>query len=218
MPPQLQEQARFNSVKNSEAVKESRSSLGLKRKDKKVTLNQLLKEVYALGFDNSEGLEETFVFSVNRALKMIFTELGPQKRARISVAAASEKSFSLSDYVKRPLMITAPPKDTLGNLIRGAFSDGLYVTLPDSFVGDVVITYRPMPEEVSLDSGDESVDIPPYAEHLLPLLTSFFVHLDDDPEKAETYMSVYRNEAKRIWMTYSPSQENSYIDVTGWAT
>lgn len=183
-----------------------------------MTLNQLLKEVYALGFDSSEGLEDAFVFSVNRALKMIFGEIGPQKRVRIRVTEGSEKSFSLSDHVSRPLMISAPPKDALGGLIRGAYSDGLSVTLPDEFVGDVVITYRPMPEEVSVDGGDKSVDIPPYAEHLLPLLTSFFVHLDDDPEKAETYMSVYRSEARRISMTYSPSQDNSYTDVTGWAT
>ena len=149
---------------------------------------------------------------------MIFAELGPQKRARITIGEYSDKSFNLCDHVKRPLIITAPPKDVYGNLVNGAYSDGLTVTLPDSFIGEVVVAYKPMPDEVTLDSGEERVDIPPYLEHLLPLLTSFFVHLDDDPEKAETYMRVYRNEAKRLWMSYAPSHDNSYNDVTGWAT
>ena len=149
---------------------------------------------------------------------MIFSDLGPQKRVKISILNNSEKSFSLTNYVKRPLIITAPPKDAYGNLIRGARGDGLFITLPDAFIGEVVITYKPLPDEVTLDSGEDSIDIPPYLEYLLPLLTSFFVHLDDDPEKAETYMRVYQNEAKRIRITYSPSQDNSYIDVTGWAT
>ena len=115
-------------------------------------------------------------------------------------------------------MITAAPTDMSGNLIIGAYSDGLYVTLPDSFSGEAVISYRSVPKTLTLDDGDTAVDIPAYTDHLLPLLTAFFVHLDDDPEKAEIYMSIYRNEAKRIRMLFSPSQNNSYNDVTGWAT
>ena len=183
-----------------------------------MTLNQLLKEVSALGFNGDVELGEAFVFNVNRAIRMLFTELGPQKRAKISINATSQKSFDLSDHVNDAMVITAPPKDSIGNVINGAYSDGLFITLPDSFLGDAVITYRSLPKALTQDDGDTVLDIPAYIEHLLPLLTAFFVHLDDDPEKAEAYMSIYRSEAKRIWMLFSPAQNNSYNDVTGWAT
>ena len=182
-----------------------------------MTLNQLLKEVYTLGFESADELSDAFVFSVNRALKMIFTELGPQKRATVKTSADTERSFELTDMVKDPLMITAPPKHPNGSIISGAYCDGLTVTLPDEFSGHAVITYRVMPAEVTLDDGENSVDIPPYLEHLLPLLSAFFILLDEDPEKAEAYMQIYRNEAKRMWKTYALSQDNSYTAVTGWA-
>ena len=183
-----------------------------------MTLNKLLKEVYALGFESADELTEAFVFSTNRALKMIFSELGPQARVKIRITADDEKSFDLTSVVKNPLMITAPPKDTRGVIISGAYCDGLHVTLPDSFVGEAVITYRVMPHDVTVDDGEGEVDIPTYLEHLLPLLTAFFVLLDDEPDKAEYYAQIYRNEAKRIWRNYSLSQDNSFVDVTGWAT
>ena len=183
-----------------------------------MTLNQLLNEVYSLGFESADELTEPFVFSTNRALKMIFSELGPQTRITLDITAGDEKSFDLGKVVKNPLMITSPPKDTRGAVICGAYCDGLSVTLPDSFVGKAVITYRVMPKSVTLDDGEHEIDVPPYLEHLLPLLTASFVLLDDDPEKADVYAQIYRNEARRTWRNYSLSQDSTYVDVTGWAT
>jgi hypothetical protein len=91
------------------------------------------------------------------------------------------------------------------------------ITLPDSFVGDAFVCYKPSPKTLSIDNGDYPLDIPEYTTHLLPLLTAFFVFLDDDSEKAEYYMSLYRSEAIKILRAYAFSQNNTYQDVTGWA-
>lgn len=182
-----------------------------------MTLNQLLKEVFALGFDEADELDDAFVFSANRALKMIFTELAPPTRVKITLGASDAKSFDLTKRVSDPFLIISAPKASSGEIIKGAYTEGYTVTLPESFVGNAFVYYKPLPRELSLNDGEKEIDIPPYATHLLPLLTASFVLFDDDEEKADYYMSVYRNEAAKIRHLYSLSQNNTYTDVTGWA-
>lgn len=182
-----------------------------------MTLNQLLNEVYSLGFDTPDGLCESFVFSVNRALKMIFTELAPSIRVTVSIGAADNKSIDLSKRFGDVMIITGAPTDKCGRIINGAYTDGYTVTFPDAFIGDAVIRYKPMPRAVTLDSGEEEIDIPSFASHLLPLLTASFVFLDDDEYKADYYMTLYRREALKISHATSTSYDNTFTDVTGWA-
>ena len=182
-----------------------------------MTLNQLLKEVFALGFTEPEELNEAFLSGANRALKMIFTELAPSLRAEIHVDPNDEKSFDLRERVKSPLIIISAPKHPSGSIINGAYSNGYNITLPESFSGDLYVFYKPMPKELTLDSGEYEIDIPAYAEHLLALLVASFALLDDDPEKADYYAGLYRSEANKLRLMYSLSQDNTYSDVTGWA-
>ena len=48
-----------------------------------MTLNQLLKETYALGFEENTELNDSFLFSANRALRMIYSEIAYEKSASI---------------------------------------------------------------------------------------------------------------------------------------
>lgn len=182
-----------------------------------MTLNELLKEVSALGFYENSELDESFVFSVNRALKMIFTELAPTSVLKIKIDEKNEKSFDIRSKASDVMFITSAPMDYSGCIIKGAHTDGYLITLPDDFSGDAFIHYKPAAKKVSIDNVEEEIDVPEYASHLLPLLTSFFVFLDDDSEKAEYYMSLYRSEVLKILRTYSLSRNNTYSDVTGWA-
>lgn len=182
-----------------------------------MTLNQLQKEVYALGFEEADGIDESFIFSVNRALKIIFTEFSAPTRAKFNVSEKDAKIFNLNERVKNPLIIISAPTDSSGKIINGAYTDGYTVTLPETFIGDVFILYKPMPNEVSLDSGDDEIEIPAYASHLLALLCASFALLDDEPEKAEYYMSIYQSEANKLRRLYSLSKGNTYTDVMGWA-
>ena len=63
-----------------------------------MTLNQLLSEVYALGFEDAGELDENFVFSVRRALKMIFTELVPAVRVKIIINEPCENELDLREH------------------------------------------------------------------------------------------------------------------------
>lgn len=182
-----------------------------------MTLKQLLSEVYALGFDESEGLNDSFVFAVNRALKMIFTELAPSVRAKITVDIESPRTIDVRDHFKDVMIVTSAPKDEFGRIIPDAYCDGYILTLPDSFTGDVVILYKPMPKELTVDSEEEKIDLPPFASHLLPLLVASFVFLDDDEEKADYYMTLYRHEVIKLTRRGTMAFNNAYTDVTGWA-
>ncbi len=182
-----------------------------------MTLNQLLSEVYALGFEEAEGLDESFVFSANRALKMIYTELVPSVRIKISVSGGSEKTLDLRDVCDDVMLITSAPKDLSGRIIQGAFCEGYIITLPSTFSGDAVIGYKPLPKALTVDSGDEKIDVPAFASHLLPLLTASFVFIDDDEEKADYYMTLYRHEVLKLSQRIAASYDNTYTDVTGWA-
>ena len=66
-----------------------------------MTLNQLLSEVYALGFEDEGELDESFVFSVRRALKMIFTELAPAVRGKIVINEDSAKELDLRKHFEK---------------------------------------------------------------------------------------------------------------------
>ena len=182
-----------------------------------MTLNQLLSEVYALGFEDEGELDESFVFSVRRALKMIFTELAPAVRGKIVISEDSAKELDLRKHFDDVMIITSAPTDKSGRIIRGAFSDGYRVTLPDTFTGEAYIRYKPKPQAIDVDHADDEITIPAFAEHLLPLLTASFVFLDDDAEKADYYMTLYRHEALKLTRATADSINNTYTDVTGWA-
>lgn len=182
-----------------------------------MTLNQLLKEVYALGFDEADELNENFIFAVNRALKMIYTELIASERLKISVSPDDSKDIDLLKLKDGILFITSAPLDSNGFIIKGARVDGYTLSLPSSFSGDAFVYYKPAPQAVTVDHGEYNLNVPEYAAHLLSLLVAFFVLLDDDGEKADYYMSLYRNEAMKITRSYAFMQNNTYTDVTGWA-
>ena len=182
-----------------------------------MTLNQLFNEVYALGFDAADELNESFIFSVNRALKMIFTELTPSVRAKIFVDRDADKTIDLLKRIDNVMIITSAPLNSLGQIIKGAYTDGYILTLPEDFSGDVFIKYKPLPREFTLNDGESKIDVPPFASHLVPILTASFVFLDDDEEKADYYMTMYRHEVLKINHQHAMSKDNTYTDVTGWA-
>jgi hypothetical protein len=104
-----------------------------------------------------------------------------------------------------------------GYEINGAriCADTLY--LPSDFKGEVNILYKRRPEALCIDYPDAEIDIPRSTENLLPLLVASYLWLDDDPDKAQYYMQLYRDEMARL-KRYIPSViGGGYQDVTGWA-
>ena len=112
--------------------------------------------------------------------------------------------------------LVCPPKDDSGCIIPGISVSGTKLFIPRSFSGPVNIRYkRAAPAPPSLSTTE--IDIPSECEHLLALLVSFYVWLDDDPEKANLYMSLFRDGLMALKHYTRKSFDASYADVLGWA-
>ena len=118
----------------------------------------------------------------------------------------------LSDF----LAFSSPPLDSKGRPIGEVqLKDGI-ITLPACFEGDLNITYRRCPAFPSLSSPDEPIDIPREYETLLPLLSAFYILLDEDAEKAEIYKKAYLEMLDSIKKSQYSVTGTGYANVTGW--
>ncbi len=76
-----------------------------------MTLNQLLSETYALGFEEATELSEDFIFSANRAIRFINNEHADEKTGIVFVPKHNTV-FHLSSYEYTPgndIVIKLPP-------------------------------------------------------------------------------------------------------------
>lgn len=122
----------------------------------------------------------------------------------------------LSIYKNDILTIQGEPEDNMGRKIEGAAYRTNQLILPYSFSGEVTVYYKRAPKAITLSDENEEVDIPADCRHLLPLLTAAYLWLDDDEDKAQYYMHLYR-EAMAILKRYSAESGNSkFNDVLGW--
>lgn len=108
------------------------------------------------------------------------------------------------------------PRDTRGIDISGATVNGKTVKIPKNYEGKITITYKARPKDVS-GRGEEQIPTPTGCEHLLALLVSAYVWLDDDPDKAQYYMSLYREGMSAVKYYDRPQMNFEYINVNGWA-
>ena len=70
---------------------------------------------------------------------------------------------------------------------------------------------------VPIEKEDARVDIAPEAEPLLPLLGGAYLWLDDEPEKAQYYMLLYREGVNRLQAARRRNLAGGYDDVLHWA-
>ena len=114
------------------------------------------------------------------------------------------------------LSFSALPRDSAGRSIEGvSLREGLLL-LPDGFRGEIYLTYRCAPGTLSLFSPDATIDVPRDMEPLLPLLTASFMWLDDDSDKAEYYMALYRESLSGVLRYHNREISTDYI-TNGWA-
>lgn len=107
------------------------------------------------------------------------------------------------------------PTSASGEIIKGAYAEGSTLRMPDDFSGQVLITYRRSPA-VPAGEVSEVLDIPTGAEELVPLITASYIWLDDDPEKAQYYMSLYLD-GLRSYKRISHSGTCAPYITNGWA-
>ncbi len=189
-----------------------------------MTLNQLLSETYALGFEDNKELTESFVFAANRAIRTINFELGDDKYGCINIASdagvpvgSDEKTHNISDYIPDFLCASSPPFDAEKNKIDGASILGNTLILPSSRAGDIFFRYKALPDSITGDDLSAKIPLPKRCEHLCSILTAAYIWLDDEEEKATYYMQIYKEEAAKMLYTARRNTNADYHDVTGWA-
>ena len=70
---------------------------------------------------------------------------------------------------------------------------------------------------MSIDTPDRELDIPKELESLVPLLAAAYVWLDDDADKAQYYMSLYRDGMSAVKLYTRRAVDTGFENATGWA-
>ena len=128
------------------------------------------------------------------------------------------------------------PTDASGAIIEDAEAVGNKIKVKSGYRGEIFFTYRKKPIPCEEFGDNYEIDIPNDYEMLLPLLFMAYLYLDLDEDKAEIYMSAYKDMLKTIYASNSykyqpeteteapetevkpsnPSHDSDYSIVDGW--
>lgn len=76
--------------------------------------------------------------------------------------------------------------------------EGADLYLARGLAGRFTVRYLHRPAALTPDSMEKEMDLPPYAESLLPSLCASYLWLDDRGELATHYLALYRTEAEEL--------------------
>ena len=124
--------------------------------------------------------------------------------------------YSVKDYAEDFLAFASMPTDEYGAVIKDSSVSSGKITVPDGYIGKINLTYKSVAPLPPTDA-DEEIILPDGCEHLLPLLVSAYVWLDDDSDKAQYYMALYREAISAIKAYDRMKIDTKYEDVNGWS-
>ena len=125
--------------------------------------------------------------------------------------------YSLSELVPDFHSFASLPTDISGKEIKGAILSSEKLLLPFSYQGEVNLSYKAAPPKISLDRMDEELMLPKETEHLTALLSAAYYWLDDDADKANFYLALYKDALKGVKQYDTRQLGGGYKNVTGWA-
>lgn len=133
------------------------------------------------------------------------------------IPTASEyMEYRIKDYAEDFLSFVSVPTDANGLCIKDASVKGGIMKIPNSYFGKINLVYKTAP--VKMDGNpDMTVILPDGCEHLLALLSASYVWLDDDAEKAQYYLNLYREAMSAVKYYDRAILDNSYHITNGWA-
>ena len=94
--------------------------------------------------------------------------------------------------------------------------EGSVLFLARGLAGAFTVRYLHRPRRITPDTLEESVDLPPYAESLLPPLCASYLWLDDRGELATHYLALYRTEAEELASTLNRHGGAALSFRNGW--
>lgn len=130
---------------------------------------------------------------------------------------APVRTFSLRTLAPDFLCPDGIARGEDGTPIVGASVYGDTLTLPREYHGCVTLRYRRAPSKIASDDPAGRIDVPAPAAHLLPLLTASYLWLDDEPERSQYYLNLYRTGMSALKYTGAPNRDPGYQDVLQWA-
>ena len=123
------------------------------------------------------------------------------------------REYDMAALVEGFISLAAPPSDSFGRIISGASLCGDLLTVPSDYSGDVCLICKRGREL----SEEGELDIPAECEPLLALLTASYYWLDDDPEKAQYYRSLYHEGMNTLRYNNRGRMSPSSVTGNGWA-
>lgn len=133
------------------------------------------------------------------------------------IPSGNAREYDLCKLAPDYLSVAAPPTDGRGAPIPDYEICCERLRLPESYSGEIRLTYRKAPPHLSLSAPDEPLHIARESEHLIPLLTAAYIWLDDDEEKATYYMSLYKEGMATLKVYDTRCQSARVTDTSGWA-
>ena len=130
---------------------------------------------------------------------------------------ASVREYDLKEYLPDFLCALSLALNSRGEIIAGSSVRSGVLRVPYEYAGEIILEYRKKAPAVSINAPDDELDIPSELEHLVALLTASYVWLDDDPEKAQYYMSLYRDGMSGVKLYTRKNVDTKFNDVTRWA-
>ena len=124
--------------------------------------------------------------------------------------------YCVNDYISDFLSFASMPTDEFGKIIKDSSVMSGKIAVPDGYFGKINIIYKSVAPEIPTESDGEII-LPDGCDHLLPLLVSAYVWLDDDSDKAQYYMALYRESISQIKAYDRMKIDTKYEDVNGWS-
>lgn len=124
--------------------------------------------------------------------------------------------YNLRERAADFLIPAEAPHDSEGYAIPGAYIHDGIMKIPSGYSGKIVLTYKKAPYTLR-GEADEDIILPDGCDHLLPLLVAAYFWLDEDSEKSQYYMSLYREGIASVRIHGPTHIKNSYKSVNGWA-
>ena len=145
----------------------------------------------------------------------IFSETFSEKAEDIPTLS-DFREYEMKKCCSDFLAFISPPTDEYGMTIEGATLKGGIMSIPESYSGKINLVYKSAPQKLT-GNLDEEIILPSGCEHLPALLASAYVWLDDEDDKAQYYMSLYREAMSAVKYYDRESFDNKYYNVNGWA-
>lgn len=126
-------------------------------------------------------------------------------------------TYSMRELVMDFHSFLSTPTDALGAIVSGVKLIDDKIIVGGEKTGEINVTYRRLPKRIQADYPDETIDIPESCSELLGILTSYFILLEDEKDRAEYFKSLYNDAVNVRENKLFERLSDVYSDVSGWA-